>query len=164
MVKACRQLGRFPTNSELLLLRSSDPDIPNPSVVKRHFGGRDDLIAVISKLAAENPNYADIVPLLPAVRLAPPTRVGPKATGGHVYLLKSGDFYKIGRSEELERRVKEITVALPDKVTLIHSILTDDPPGIEGYWHRRFADRRANGEWFKLTASDVAAFRKRKFQ
>ena len=160
----CRHLGRVPTRDEIDLYRKSDPSVPRSAAVARHLGGRAEMIEAIRAHAATDPAaFSDIASMLPpATQSTAP--IQSKAVDGFVYLIKSGEFYKIGRSADLERRVKEIRVAMPDKAELTHSIRTDDPAGIEAYWHRRFADRRANGEWFKLTALDVAAFRKRKFQ
>lgn len=165
VIEGIRHFNRMPSRHELMLYRQTNSAVPSDRAIRRHFGRRDELIAVLAKRAAEDPAYTDIAPLLPAVQARPlRSDSTAKPAEGHVYLIKSGDFYKIGRSDELERRVKEIRIALPDKATLLHSIRTDDPPGIEAYWHRRFADKRANGEWFRLTLADVAAFRRRKFQ
>jgi hypothetical protein len=82
---------------------------------------------------------------------------------GYVYLMKAGRFYKIGRTNVLGRRERELVIQLPEAAKGIHSIKTDDPTGIEEYWHRRFHNRRKNGEWFELTSQDLATFRRRKF-
>jgi len=60
-------------------------------------------------------------------------------------MLKSGRFYKVGRTNDLGRREYEIGLQLPEKATTVHTIRTDDPVGIEAYWHKRFAERRKNG-------------------
>ena len=81
---------------------------------------------------------------------------------GFVYLLKSGKFYKIGKTNSIDRRQYEIGLQLAEAMHPIHSIETDDPSGIEAYWHNRFKSKRLNGEWFDLDSSDIRAFKLRK--
>lgn len=167
LAASAREFGGLPTYGEMRLFMRSRPAAPSWTTFENRFPTKADMAEALRGWAETSPENSDIIPLLPAVVLtaAPLNAVRKGARqDGYVYLIKSGDFYKIGRSDELERRVKEIRLALPEKAELAHVIRTDDPPGIEAYWHRRFADRRANGEWFKLTPSEVGAFRRRKFQ
>jgi hypothetical protein len=77
-----------------------------------------------------------------------------------VYLLKSGLNYKIGHADDPMRRAIEIGTLLAEKPELIHSIKTDDPVGVETYWHKRFEEKRKRGEWFKLNTQDIKAFKR----
>lgn len=165
LAEACRRFGRFPTAMELRLYQREDADFPNLKSISRHLGSLGSIPERLAEWAKSAGNCPELVSLLSVRRVSGPAPLsGTTSKEGLVYLIRSGPHYKIGRSDELERRVKEIRLALPDAATLVHAIRTDDPPGIEAYWHRRFAERRANGEWFKLSAADVAAFKRRKYQ
>jgi hypothetical protein len=79
--------------------------------------------------------------------------------------MRSGKRCKIGKSNSPSRRYREVRLDLPDETLLIHTIPTDDPAGIESYWHRRFSSKRVREtEFFELDAVDVAAFKRCKYQ
>lgn len=163
-----QELGRFPVMSEIRLKARSDPGFPSHNTFGR-FGEKQALAAQLAKFCRGRGD--DDLAGLCAV--AAKTDDSENADGlpeetavgelGYVYLMKSGRFYKIGRTNALGRRERELVIQLPEAAKVIHSIKTDDPVGIEEYWHRRFQDRRKNGEWFELSAQDPAAFRRRKF-
>ena len=88
-------------------------------------------------------------------RTAPPRKPDRK---GVVYLLRSGKYFKIGKSVNAERRYGELRIQLPEKPVLVHEILTNDVDYCERHWHKRFASQRANGEWFSLSEEDVTEF------
>lgn len=163
--EACRRFQRPPTWAEWQLFARERPSFVGIHSFRRVFGDTSGAIVALRDRAVERGD-TELVSILPDVE-APSNTADVAASTvvseGWVYLLRSGEYFKVGRSDELEKRVKQISIALPEKVELVHAIQTDDP-GIEGYWHRRFADQRANGEWFKLSPDDVKAFKRRKFQ
>lgn len=161
---AVRKFGRIPVASELRMYARTVEGVPNEKTFTREFGGKQGLVTALSRWVREQQDYGDIVALIPEIIAEEPNTPIDELTEGSVYLLRSGQHFKIGRSDQLEQRVKQITISLPEKVTLEHTIRTDDPPGIEAYWHRRFSEKRANGEWFRLSPADVRAFKRRKFQ
>ena len=159
-------LGRFPTNAELRLRRRSDPDFPSHNVFER-LGSKSERVNRLADFTRDDPTFASVhsicVEML-SIKRPPPaekTEQVERGTTGIVYMLQAGDRYKIGRTNHLGRRDYEISRQSPVEIQHVHSFVTDDPIGIESYWHERFADKRVHGEWFELSRADVAAFKRR---
>lgn len=78
------------------------------------------------------------------------------ARDGFVYLIQSPTgTYKIGRTINPADRMKTFTVKLPFEVEYTCVIPADDMYYLERTLHAQFADKRVNGEWFKLSPEDV---------
>jgi hypothetical protein len=166
MAELTLELGRLPNRGDLRFRTARDSAFPNPKTFSR-LGAKRQLVAQLAEFCKAKPGYEPVVELCQPVRGtsaedAPDDRRS-HAIVGFVYLLKSGRYFKIGRSNSAGRREYEVGLQLPEPPRLIHRIPTDDPPGIEAYWHRRFAGKHKNGEWYELDASDIAAFKRRKF-
>ena len=161
-----RRLGRFPTYAHLSMESRNNADFPGESTFKKRIGSKADQVSRLRAFAAADDTFADVYEILSTDSTdAQPRQLADHPSDqatGVVYLIKSGRYHKIGRSNDLGRRSYEIALQLPEKAVLVHSFETDDPAGIERYWHERFADRRQNGEWFVLTPKDVAAFKRRR--
>lgn len=160
-----RRLGHFPTFAEMRMQRLVDKSLPSNGVYER-LGPKATLAARLAEFCEEESDYGDVLelisPLLESDDAIESGKSNESGDRGFVYLLKSGRYYKIGHTNSTGRRAYELALQLPERPTPIHEIATDDPRGIEDYWHKRFADRRRNGEWFELTQADVSAFRRRK--
>jgi Meiotically up-regulated gene 113 len=162
--KYSRQIGRLPTSSDIRLKCRTGSGFPDDATFRR-LGTKPELVRELLVFCRTTLGYEDVMLLCEAyapAKLVPKTSE-PLGALGHVYLIRSSRFYKIGRSNAIGRREYELGIQLPERSTTLHVIQTDDPLGIEAYWHKRFATKRQNGEWFKLDAADVAAFRRRTF-
>lgn len=162
-----RELGRFPIQPELRIRKRQDASFPSDAWWRR-YGGKIGLARRVLEFCEARPDLADVVaicgPLTSAPEKQPESSLDKQEPDfGYVYLIRSGKHHKIGRSNSAGRREYELAIQLPQKAQKVHEIRTDDPVGIEAYWHSRFAAKRKNGEWFELAAADIAAFKRRKF-
>lgn len=142
----------------------TDKSFPAHTVFNR-FGGKNGLLRAVAAYCRDRPGYEDIAAICDAsISLTSPsagyTTKEAKVVVGFVYLMKSGRHYKIGRTSSVARRGGELAVKIPVPPKTIHSIETDDPVGVEAYWHKRFANKRGEGEWFELDSQDVNAFKR----
>jgi Meiotically up-regulated gene 113 len=167
LIGLTRELGKFPTNGEIRIKKQIDNDFPSHTAF-RTLGKQSENISKVVEYCKRTQEMNDVLqiclPLLQVEKEIVNDKTDVNTTKiEFVYLMKSGKYYKIGRSNDADRRAYDIRLQMPDKLDLVHKISTDDSIGIEEYWHKRFKDKRKNGEWFELTRQDVEIFKRRKF-
>ena len=167
LIQFTRELGRFPKQIECRKKAQIDKSFPSLNVIYKTFA-KDQYTRIkkVQDYCKENDGYDDILLMLPAlaeIDSGDNTSQNQAQRAGFVYLLRHGSSrreYKIGKTFDELRRHGEIRLQMPESITSIHTIKTDDPSGIEAYWHKRFSSKRKSGEWFELNQSDVKAFKR----
>jgi hypothetical protein len=167
-----RELGHYPTVSEMRLRKRQDAAFPDDRLLYRR-GRRPEVLRLVVSFCEGSGAWDDVRAI--CTRALEQSVDDNEATAtanddvetGYVYLalMRVGreKRYKIGKADIVGRRTRQIGPHLPEELELVHVITTDDAYGIEAYWHRRFADKRRGGEWFELIVDDVRVFKRRRF-
>lgn len=88
------------------------------------------------------------LPDVTALSPEPPQKPG-------IYVVRCGDLYKIGRSTNIDARIRTLRQAIPQETVHACTLLSETPAKLEAELHQRYADKRVRGEWFKLDVVDV---------
>ena len=74
---------------------------------------------------------------------------------GSAYVIKCGGLYKIGATQNIYARIKNMQVANPTECELLFTLKSDDMYLTERLLKSKYGRVNMRGEWFKLTALDV---------
>lgn len=83
--------------------------------------------------------------------------------------VRGTNIVKIGSSERPDDRIQQLQVGSPHELELLGTCdspsdeFSDSDGMSEKYYHRRFANRRIRGEWFRLTNDDLASIEEAEF-
>lgn len=165
LIVLMRELNRFPGQRERTVARNNDATFPSEGAYRRFASTQKKLAGKICAYCSNRNGYEDVIeictPILGKLDVQENSedKIGNQEIG-EVYLYKHDGYYKIGRSNDTVRRGQELQIQLPKELNLIHTIKTDDPSGVEAYWHKRFEAKRMKGEWFNLNSIDIKAFKR----
>lgn len=147
-----KDIGHFPIGGEFLIKAKQDSTFPGEGAFRK-FGGKKKLAVAVVSYCRTHGGLEDVIEICTEhvgedeSNSTENTEAVTEEGDGFVYLMKSGRYYKIGRTDAVGRRHKEIKTQMPEELEVVHHIKTDDPSGIEAYWHKRFSDKRKKGEW-----------------
>lgn len=86
--------------------------------------------------------------------LARPPERQPDVNAGFVYVVRAGEFCKIGKAKNARNRVARLRLPFEHEIVLTAAV--GNRHEAERRLHQRFAAQRANGEWFRLTDDDIS--------
>lgn len=103
-----------------------DPEFPSHNTFAR-FGGKAKLAARLIEFCQEHEGYEDVAAICAPISLDSEPETTSNATErleafGSVYLLKFGRHYKIGRTNSVGRRKRELAIQLPERATVVHPL------------------------------------------
>jgi len=168
LVLLVREIKKFPSNADIRFTAYNTKNFPADSTFNR-LGTTTKRAEKILNYCEGKSEYYDVAQICRTYIASSGKEIDVQHQEevenkiGYVYLQKFDKYYKIGKSTNVERRNYEIGIKLPEELKIVHKISTDDPSGIEAYWHHRFKDKRKQGEWFDLSNGDIKAFKRRKF-
>ena len=78
----------------------------------------------------------------------------------YIYLISDSNtyYYKIGISNNPEKRLKQLSTGNQSKLKIIHKILCENYSAVEKALHNKYNFNKINLEWFELTDNDVENF------
>jgi hypothetical protein len=124
LIALIRELGHFPVAQELKLRARNDPNFPDPKTFRTRFGNKARLVETIQNFCADRPEYTDVMSICseivpPRIGVTERDTVDSIIIFGFVYLIRAGRSYKIGRTNSVGRRERELVVKIrrrsPDK-------------------------------------------------
>ena len=100
----------------------------------------------------------DIEPIMSAIKKTYNSRQSLRSVVRFLYVIKSEYGHKIGITHSPEKRGSLIGTHLPFKSEIVRLYPTkkENTREIEKWLHRYFREKRLNGEWFAIDASDIA--------
>jgi len=82
-------------------------------------------------------------------------KLTPKAQPNGLYIIKVGEFCKIGITQNINARIKTIETYNPLNCELLFYEKIENSRGIEHFLHQKLKNKNIKNEWFKLSKKDI---------
>ena len=74
---------------------------------------------------------------------------------GYIYVIKSNNLFKIGRTKNIKERIKDYKTQNPFEIEVIFKKKVNDYVKAENKLLEKFKNKKKKGEWFELTEKDI---------